>query len=167
MSVNKEVLDLIDFIDRFIIDYRNTPLKKRITSISYRLAVSKYLSIEYKLNTKINSDTEVTINEIIEKIKDSKVKKKLEKDLEVVEDLKVKKKLEKDLEIVGDLKVKKKLEKDLEVKLKKELEIKKETVVKKNQIEIKLPLENTNTSDVVVTKKKIKKYKLDKLSDDD
>ena len=151
MSVNKEVLDVIDFIDRFIIDYRNTPLKKRITSISYRLAVSKYLSIEYKLNTKINSDTEVTINEIIEKIKDSKVKKKLEKDLEVVE----------------DLKVKKKLEKDLEVKLKKELEIKKETVVKKNQIEIKLPLENTNTSDVVVTKKKIKKYKLDKLSDDD
>ena len=107
MSVNKEVLDVIDFIDRFIIDYRNTPLKKRITSISYRLAVSKYLSIEYKLNTKINSDTEVTINEIIEKIKDSKVKKKLEKDLEVVEDLKVKKKLEKDLEIVGDLKVKK------------------------------------------------------------
>ena len=47
------------------------------------------------------------------------------------------------------------------------MEIKKETVVKKNQIEIKLPLENTNTSDVVVTKKKIKKYKLDKLSDDD
>ena len=68
MSVNKEVLDVIDFIDRFIIDYRNTPLKKRITSISYRLAVSKYLSIEYKLNTKINSDTEVTINEIIENI---------------------------------------------------------------------------------------------------
>ena len=141
MSVNKEVLDVIDFIDRFIIDYRNTPLKKRITSISYRLAISKYLSIKYKLNTKINSDTEVTINEIIEKIKDSEVKKKLEKDLEVVEDLKV--------------------------KLEKNLEIKKETVVKKNQIEIKLPLENTNTSDVVVTKKKIKKYKLDKLSDDD
>ena len=152
MSVNKEVLDVIDFIDRFIIDYRNTPLKKRITSISYRLAVSKYLSIEYKLNTKINSDTEVTINEIIEKIKDSEVKKKLEKDLEVIED-------SKDLEIVEDLKVKKKLEKDLEIK--------KEQVVKKNQIEIKLPLENTNTSDVVVTKKKIKKYKLDKLSDDD
>ena len=152
MNVNKEVLDVIDFIDRFIIDYRNTPLKKRITSISYRLAVSKYLSIEYKLNTKINSDTEVTINEIIEKIKDSEVKKKLEKDLEVIED-------SKDLEIVEDLKVKKKLEKDLEIK--------KEQVVKKNQIEIKLPLENTNTSDVVVTKKKIKKYKLDKLSDDD
>ena len=157
MSVNKEVLDVIDFIDRFIIDYRNTPLKKRITSISYRLAISKYLSIKYKLNTKINSDTEVTINEIIEKIKDSEVKKKLEKDLEVVGDLKVKKKLEKDLEVVEDLKV----------KLEKNLEIKKETVVKKNQIEIKLPLENTNTSDVVVTKKKIKKYKLDKLSDDD
>ena len=152
MSVNKEVLDVIDFIDRFIIDYRNTPLKKRITSISYRLAISKYLSIKYKLNTKINSDTEVTINEIIEKIKDSEVKKKLEKDLEVIED-------SKDLEIVEDLKVKKKLEKDLEIK--------KEQVVKKNQIEIKLPLENTNTSDVVVTKKKIKKYKLDKLSDDD
>ena len=155
MSINKEVLDLIDFIDRFIIDYRNTPLKKRITSISYRLAISKYLSIKYKLNTKINSDTEVTINEIIEKIKDSEVKKKLEKDLEVVGDSEVKKKLEKDLEVVGDSKEKKKLE------------IKKETVVKKNQIEIKLPLENTNTSDVVVTKKKIKKYKLDKLSDDD
>ena len=131
MSVNKEVLDVIDFIDRFIIDYRNTPLKKRITSISYRLAISKYLSTKYKLDTKINTNTENTVNEIVKNIKDSKLQKKTE------------------------------IKKDLEIK--EDLEIKKKPVVskiKKNQIEIKLPLENTNTSDVVVTKKKIKKYSI-------
>ena len=85
MSVNKEVLDIIDFIDKFIIDYRNTPLKKRITSISYRLAISKYLGTKYKLDTKINTNTENTVNEIVKNIKDSQ----LQKDQEIKEDLEI------------------------------------------------------------------------------